>query len=197
MKLTTKNKLILLIAALVVVALALAGLLVYPRFGKIADLDRQIAEVQSRIDSTKVLLGQRQAVKARASQTDAELLRLSNELPESPEVASFIIELQETANESGVDFVALTPSEPVQNTGFASLQLKVGTEGTWADTIDFMQRLARLTRQVRIVGFSVNPMALDQSSGDDVQRVTLETTLEIYTLASAGAAGSSAPPAGQ
>jgi len=194
MKLTTKNKLIIMIVVVVVVALALAGLLVYPQFAKIADLDRQIADAQSQIDSAKVLLEQRQAVKGRAAETDAELLRLANELPESPEMASLIIELQDTANEAGVLFDSLTPLDPVQNTGYASVKMRMDTTGTWADTIDFLQRVSKLTRQVRIVGFTVSPIAVTAESEDDVQRVDMTAELEVYTLASAAAAGTTAPP---
>ena len=197
MKLTTKNKLIILIVSVVVVALVLAGLFVYPQFGKIAELDRQIADAQSEIDSAKVLLEQRQAVKGRAAQTDAELLRLANELPESPEMASFIIELQDTANEAGVDFDSLTPADPVQNTGYSSVKMNMRTAGTWADTIDFLQRVAKLTRQVRIVGFTVAPIAETAESEDDVQQVDMTAELEVYTLASAAAAGTTAPSTGQ
>lgn len=197
MKLTTKNKLILLIALVVVVALALAGLVVYPQFGKIASLDTQIAEAQVQIDQARVLLEQRQAVKARAAETDAELLRLSNELPESPEIASLIIELQDVANEAGVEFVTLSPSDPVQNVGYSSVEMSMKLTGTWADSIDYMQRVSRLTRQVRVIGFVVQPIPITDAPEDDVQRVDLTADLEVYTLASAQAAGAAAPAGAQ
>lgn len=193
MKLTTKNKLILMAALVVVVALALAAFLVYPQFGKIASLDSQIEEAQAQIDQAKVLLEQRQAVKARAAETEAELLRLQNELPESPEIASLIIELQDTANEAGVEFVTLTPDDPVQVTGYSSVKMKMKTQGIWADTIDFMRRVSKLTRQVRIVGFTAQPIPQTAGSEDDEQGVEMVADLEVYTLASAQSAGAAAP----
>jgi type IV pilus assembly protein PilO len=197
MKLTTKRKLVLLIALVVVAALILAGFLIYPQFSKISSLDKQITDAQSQIDSARVLLEQRQAVKGRAAQTEAELLRLSNELPESPEIASLIIELQDTANEAGVEFVTLIPSDPVQNAGYSSVPMKMQIRGTWADTLDFMQRVSKLTRQVRIVGYAAQPIPINADSEDDVQRVDLTADLEVYTLASAASAGAAAPTAAQ
>jgi len=196
MKLSPRNRLILTIALVVVVALALAGFLIYPQFGKLADLDAQIAQAQQQIDQAKTLLEQRQAVKGQAAQTDAELLRLSNELPESPELASFIIELQDTANEAGVEFRTLTPEAPVQNTGYSSIKLRMETIGQWADVIDFMHRLTELTRQVRIVGFAAQPYSPSSSeaTGDDTQKVSVSFDLEIYTLASAQTGTGAAPP---
>ena len=171
MKLTTKNKLILTVALVVVVALALAGLVIYPQFGKIAALDKQITEAQTQIDQARVLLEQRQTVKARAAETDAELLRLSNELPESPEIASLIIELQDVANEAGVEFVTLSPSDPVQNIGYSSVKMSMKITGTWADAIDYMRRISKLTRQVRVIGFAVQPIPMTEASEDDVQQL--------------------------
>jgi Tfp pilus assembly protein PilO len=85
-----RNRLILTVAALVVVVILLAGFLIYPQLGKLQDLDKQIAQTQSDIDQAKVLLEQRQAIKNQAAQTDAALLRLSNEFPENPELPSLI-----------------------------------------------------------------------------------------------------------
>ena len=195
MKLSPRNRLILTIALVVVVALALAGFLIYPQFGKLSDLDAQIAQAQSQIDQAKTLLEQRQAVKGKAAVTDAKLLRLSNEFPESPELASLIIELQDTANEAGVDFITLTPDAPVQNTGYSSIKLKMEVRGGWADTIDFMHSVSELTRQVRIIGYTAAPAPVTtETESDTGQEVALQMDLEVYTLATAQTASGVAPP---
>lgn len=197
MKLSSKSALILAVVVLVVAALAIAAFLVYPKWQELRDLDEQIAAAQQEIDQAQSLLEQRQAVKAKATETDAELLRLSNELPESPELPSFIIQLQDTTNEAGVEFVSLTPSEPTQNTGYSSIKLNLQIASEWADAIDFMYRLQKLTRQVRILGYTVSPITEDTTSGSsDTQRVNVTVELEVYTLAptQTGAAVPPAPP---
>jgi Tfp pilus assembly protein PilO len=194
MKLSPRNRLILTIALAVVVALAVGAFLVYPKFGQLSDLDSQISQAQSDIDQAKALLEQRQAIKGQAAETDAALLRLANELPESPELASLIIELQDTANEAGVEFRTLTPDAPVQNTGFASIKMKMEVLGGWADTIDFMQRVRKLTRQVRIVGYSAQPYTpATGEAQNEAQQVTFTMDLEVYTLAAAQTASGAAP----
>ena len=49
---------------------------------------------------------------SRRRQTQAQLTRLDNQFPDAPEMAALIIELQDTANDAGVDFAKLSPSEP-------------------------------------------------------------------------------------
>jgi Tfp pilus assembly protein PilO len=196
MKLSSKSALILAVAVLVVAALAFAAFLVYPKWQEIGELNDQIAVAQQEIDQAQSVLEQRQAVKADAAQTNAELLRLSNELPESPELPSLIIQLQDTTNEAGVEFISLTPVEPVQNTGYSTVKLNLQIAGAWADVIDFMHRISNLTRQVRIVGYTVTPIALESTAGSsDTHRVNVTIELEVYTLAPTTQAGAAVPPA--
>ncbi len=189
-----RSRLILTIAALVVVVLALAAILIYPQFGKLKDLDERIAQAQAQIDQAKALLEQRQAIKSQAAQTDTALLRLSNQVPESPELPSLIIELQDTANDAGVEFRTLTPSEPEQKNGYAAVVMSMDVSGEWADAIDFMRRLGKLTRQVRMVGLTVTPAAPPEGEEDVPQQVQLSFSLEVYTLAPAGSATGATPP---
>ncbi len=189
-----RNRLILTIAAAVVIVLLLAGFLIYPQLGKLDDLDQQIAQTQAEIDQARALLEQRQAIKDQASATEAALLRMSNEFPENPEIPSLIIDLQDTANEAGVEFRTLTPTEPELKTGYASINIKMDCVGEWADAIDFIQRLGKLTRQVRVIGFTATPVAATTAE-ETAQKVQLAFELEVYTLAPAAAAGATTPPA--
>jgi Tfp pilus assembly protein PilO len=194
MKLSSKSALIIAVVVLVVAALALAAFLVYPKWQELGDLDAQIAQAQLEIDQAQSLLEQRQAVKAKATETDAELLRLSNELPESPELPSLIIQLQDTTNEAGVDFVSITPEEPVQNSGYSTVRLRLAIAGVWADAIDFMHRVSKLTRQVRTVGYTVSPIA-EETGSSDTQRVNISMDLEVYTIAPTQTGSTGVPPA--
>lgn len=192
-----RNRLILTIAAVVVVIILLAGLLIYPQLGKLADLDKQIAKTQAEIDQAQSLLEQRQAIKSQAAETDAALLRMSNEFPENPELPSLIIELQDTANEAGIEFRTLTPTVPEQKTGYSAINIKMDCIGEWADAIDFMQRVVKLTRQIRIIGFVATPVTVSVGDGTEEtkQKVQLTFDLEAYTLAPVDAAGAATPPA--
>ena len=118
---------------------------------------------------------------------------MSNEFPENPELPSFIIELQDTANEAGVEFRTLTPQEPEQRTGYSAIALKMDVVGEWADAIDFMQRLNKLTRQVRIFGFTAAPQAEAEPTAETVQKVQLGFDLEVYTLAPPASAVTTTP----
>ena len=80
------------------------------------DTTTQIQEAEQEVDEANALLLQRQDMKDRAAQTDAAYLRLANSVPETPELPSLIIELQDVALQSGVNFEGLRPEDPISST---------------------------------------------------------------------------------
>lgn len=203
MKLTTQQKLIIAVLLIVVVVVAAVFLLIVPQFGALSDLDAQIGQAQDDRDAAVLLLEERKEKKLRASETDVKLMRLANELPETPELPALIIELQDVVNESGLEFTALTPGEPWQPTPEAKadpaeywvIPMSLSVRGTWQDTVDVLQRLRRLTRQLRIVSFATSEYVPE---GEEVpNRTFVETSIQIeaYSLATQQDGSAAAAPA--
>jgi len=159
---------------------ALLALLIYPTFKRLGTLDTQIAQARSEVAATKSLLEQRQAIKDRAAQTDAKWLALANQVPDNPDLPALIIELQDAAFESGVQLVAATPAEAVNEGTFVSVPMSIQILGTWADTVDYLQRIAKLSRGLRTVGFSA--AVTDNSAQASRQNDELPDYFEVTTL---------------
>lgn len=194
MTLSYRNKLILASAVAVLLAVLVLLLLVMPAFQRLRTYDEQIAEADRQISQAQALLAQRQEVKGRSHETEAKRIRLANQMPETPELPSLIIELQDTVNLSGLEFASLTPSEPILvEGGYSEITIAMLVRGTWQDTVDLMQRLPRLTRQVRIVGFNTAQSAQDDDD-DDTNVVETGMTIRVYTMP-ADVAPAAVPPA--
>ncbi len=190
MKLSSQQKLIATALGIAVIVVLGVFLLVLPQATKLGDLDKQIRQAEQDVESARALLEQRQDIKAHSAETEARLLKLANEIPESPELPSFIIELQDVVNESGLEFAELTPNTPVSDpAGFEAGSMELVVQGRWPDTVDLLQRLRRLTRQIRILGFKTEPYVEEGAATQSVALpVDLETyvrttlTLQIYTM---------------
>lgn len=204
MKLTPKQKLIAIVVGLVVVAGLIVALLVVPQFSRLTSLEAEIQSAQGEADAARALLEQRQAIKIRSAETETQRLRLANQLPESPELAPFIIELQDVINESGLEFSVLSPSQPVDGgLGFNTIGISLTVRGEWADVVDLTQRLRRVVRQIRIVSFDVrqytDPATAEVTPTAGVpeppQLVEVSMGIEIYSLAPAPPSDPSAPVA--
>lgn len=200
MKLTSSQKLIFAIVAVVVIAALAVFLLVVPQISAMGRLDSEIEQADSDLAAAQTLLDRRQESKSRSAETESRLLRLLNELPESPEMPGLIIELQDAVNESGLEFVSITPQEPEAQEGYSAVLLEMQLTGRWEDYVDLLQRLRRLTRQVRIVGFEVNRL-VEEDAADTTSTVEPENlvtgiiNIEVYTLAEPQAASSGSVPA--
>jgi Tfp pilus assembly protein PilO len=201
MKLNSMQKIIIIAVGFVVISAAVFFLLIVPQFSKLATLDQEIAQSEEDIATAQTLLERRQEIKSRSAQTEARLLGLSNEVPESPELPAVIMELQDAVNASGLDFVAITPQVPQAREGYLAIALNMQVEGAWPDYVDFLQRLRRVKRQVRIVDINVSravPVVTEETSTVEPETlVTSQIGIEVYTIAEVAAdadAGVPAPP---
>ena len=196
MKLSYRNKLILAGAVAVLLAVLVLVVLVLPEFQQLRTYDDQIAAADQEISQAQTLLAQRQESKARSAETEAKRIRLANQMPETPELPSLIIELQDTVNEAGLDFASLAPTEPtLVDAGYSEISLALLVRGTWQDTVDLLQRLPKLTRQVRIVEYStIREETVEEEEDDPTNVVETAMTIKVYTMPSE-VAPTEAPPA--
>lgn len=154
--LSPRNKLILtgVVSALIVVVLAVA--LVLPQIGALGEVRSQIGRAVDESEAAKSLLEQRRQVRSQAAITDAKLIQLAVAIPENPDLPNLIVALQDTAYDCGVVIMSVTPADPqfTEGASYAAVPVTFEVWGTWADTVDFLQRIQKLEREVRVVGFN-------------------------------------------
>ncbi len=153
--------------------IVLAGVLVVPAYQRISVFDADINAAAAEADAARLLLDQRRQVKGQAASTSARLVQLSVAMPETPEMPSLIIDLHDTAYDAGVVLKSVSPAQPVVTEGqpFIALPLQIEIHGTWADTIEFMRLVGKLTRQVRINSFATD--VLSQPSPEEIKNTGL------------------------
>lgn len=154
MNIGPREQLLISVMAAVAVVILLVVFLVVPQSQEASKLDAQIVSARADAAAAKALVGVRQQSKNRAAETDAHWLRLANLAPESPDLPSLIVELQDSAFASGVQLIAVTPSEPKSLTKYYAIPIQMQVIGTWADTVDYLQRIGKLNRGIRIVNSS-------------------------------------------
>ncbi len=156
MKIAPREQFILTVVAAVLVVVVLIAVLVYPSYTKLTSLDSDISQAQIDVSTAKSLLAQRQGIKDRSAQTDAKWLTLANQVPDNPDLPALIIELQDAAFDSGVQLVAVTPAVPTNLGTYVSVPISIEILGTWADTVDYLQRISKLSRGLRTIQVSAN-----------------------------------------
>lgn len=206
MNLSPRNKLIMVAVGLVVVVGLLVALLVVPQFGKIADMESRISDADARAEQARALLSRRQEAKANAAFTDAALLELSASVPESPDLPSLLIELQDLAYENNVILQSVRPSDLTDSgSGFLAVPLEIRVRGSWAENVEFVQALNTLVRQIRVLTVTTNLLSdAELSEGVvtfDPYAVETKVIVETYVIPALSRPSTStavpAPPAGQ
>src|SRR4051812_5518827 len=109
-----KTKQMGLLAAIAVLAVFVGGwfVVVSPQRSKASDLQGQASTQQSSNQSLMAQLASLKAQHRDLPKVQAQLVKLSGQLPDNPALPVLIRQLSDAADSAGVDLVSLTPSEP-------------------------------------------------------------------------------------
>ncbi len=185
-RLSATNQMI--IAGVLILAIAAASLFlgILPLFDQAAQMDTEIADLNTQIMTEKALVTRRLSVKAQAAQTDVDLIDLANRVPEAPDLPTLIINLQDAANESGLVFAQLAPQAPEaivdaegQSAGYSAIPVNMKLEGQWADLIDYVRRLSKFPRGLRVTQVTFTNIA---ATPERARYVEAQLSIEVYTM---------------
>lgn len=200
---SVRNRAIILGAVFVVVVLIWFFALFRPNQDRINELRAQQEQVQQEINNLQVQLQRLQELQRQEPQLRAQFARLQDALPEEPRLPDFILQVQEAANLSGIDFLSITPSLPAPFTppstaqpaagagGLQAIAVSIATTGTYFEIEDFVIRMERLQRAVRINTFQLAPAAVTAGSP------TLSVTFQMQMFMTTPAPVTPPPAAGQ
>lgn len=175
----------------VVVILAGWFLMVFrPNQQKVSDLRDEIEATQEEIVALEAQLLRLQALRDRAPELREEAARFSLALPTSPRVPDFILQVQEAADQAQVDFLTITPSLPAPfeggTSGLQAVGVSISTTGSYFTLQDFIHRLERLDRALRVNSFSLSTPDEDG---------TMSTSLSMQMFSAPAAVAQSELPA--
>jgi len=140
-KLPQSAQIAITVAALLVVAALGYFVLVRPQKGTAASLSKQIAAEQKQVDDARaLLLKAKDAQKVRV----ADLFRLTKAMPDQPDEAGILLELNNVAHESGISFDSISPQGSTPLSGYQVVPISVVFNGNFFQLNDFLLRLRNL-----------------------------------------------------
>jgi Tfp pilus assembly protein PilO len=202
-RLSAQAQLYIAIALIAVVSLAVVFLGILPLFQEASTVQGEIRTEESNLSAAEALLARRESAKMQSAANEVELMRIANQIPDSPQLPSVIIELQDVANLSGVDFQSLAPGEPAPavladgtTSDYSVVPMVLLIRGDWAELIDYLRRIDALERGVRAteISFVYVGSVIEEGLVVTPAYVEASVTLEVYTMASVPPAGDAAVP---
>ncbi|MCZ7662064.1 MAG: type 4a pilus biogenesis protein PilO [Thermoleophilia bacterium] len=134
----------LIAVGLVVVAAGYYFLMLSPLRTKIGDTEAQIASEQTQLAQNQARLAQMEQTRQDAKRNQARLIELSKMVPQTPEIPSLLLQIQDLATEAGIDFLTITPQEPTDLGSFLVIGLVLVMEGRYFDVNDFLYRAEQM-----------------------------------------------------
>ncbi|MBN2404714.1 MAG: type 4a pilus biogenesis protein PilO [Coriobacteriia bacterium] len=189
-KLSSTNQMIIAGVLILLVTVAVVAFGIMPLFQEASDIDTEMAAADTQMQTAEALVQRRLDAKARSAENEVALMQIANQLPESPELPSVIIELQDTANATGLDFVQITPA-PLEESEDGTYQigsLVVVLHGEWADIIEYTRKIDKLSRGVRTTLGSFERVEETDEAGLTTSYISAQMTLEVYVMGSTATA---------
>jgi hypothetical protein len=185
------------IGGVLVVALAAWFLLISPQRSRAAELDKQIADVETQI------------TQARSAQTEAasfkpvrgaDLFRLTKAMPSDTDMSGVLLELSRVAGETGIVFESITPGATAPVGTFRAQPIAVLFTGDFYALSDFLYRLRNLVsvQKGRLIAngrlFAVDKVQFVEGDGGFPKiKAALTVTAFLYGTGPVGGAAPAAP----
>lgn len=190
MKITSMQKMIAVAVGLVALAVLAIWLLVWPMYGELDSLALQKTGAEQQLATAKADLARLEEKKSNAAATEAEMLKIGTQMPDSPQLPTLIMELQDIANSSGVRVTSFSPAQPAPASGgkFTEISLNTQLTADWADLLDYLHRLDKATRLLRVTNISVSPAAsvVTTATADEEVELTVSLTTKAYVIGTNG-----------
>lgn len=185
-----RTRMILSVAAAVVVVLLAYFLLVRPRQSELAEVKEAVAAEETLRIQLQADLDRLRELERNEPELRADLERIRALVPPEHEVPNFIFQVNAAANASGVQFLQITPElpkSPPEGAALAEVRITIGGEGGYFAIQDFVRRLYALDRAVRVDTLSL-------SSEEGTSTIGLSLTTRIFFELPGGVAGAVVPP---
>lgn len=194
-----KVRFILMSVALILVAVLCWFFLLSPLRGQIAQTEEDIEDQRQQLTIAQTQLAQAEGTKQEGRRNQARLLELNKMVPPSEEIPSLLLQLQDLADQSGIDFMALTPGQPkVSDAGSAYeiLPLDLQFSGTYFDVSDFIYRAEQMVAgpgrllTIKTLGFGAGGTQAESGVAP-----LLEVSMSLYAFVQSEAPAPAAPVA--
>ncbi len=152
--------------AAVLVVLVWFFLLWSPRSAALDDARTDARNAQQREQELRSRLARLQAAQNDEARLRAQVETLRSAVPDATNLAEFILDANDAATRAGIDFLSISPTQPVGGVvpaagvaappaGLTPVPLGLSVTGGYFQVLDFMNRLYALPRLVVVDGLAV------------------------------------------
>lgn len=140
-QISKRGKIALVLVGLLVVGALGYFVLVRPKQGEASELDAKLAQLEAQY------IAETSKVSVQAPTVEApQLFRLAKAMPDRADMSGVILELNEVASDTGIEFMSISPGTSAAREGYQVLPVDLVFEGDFYSLSDFLFRLRNLVR---------------------------------------------------
>src|SRR5215212_8480894 len=148
-----RNILIFGILGIVIIVIGFYFLLLSPLLGSLNEQSQAREDKQAQLEQLQQEVNELEEVKRNSPEIERQLLELSKRVPTQPQIPTFVVQVQEIADASGVTQLSVDPEPPTAPAGGGDYQVVPVTmqfNGTYDEMRDFLLRTRNLARLVTV-----------------------------------------------
>jgi Tfp pilus assembly protein PilO len=179
---SARSQMIAAVAAVVVVLLAFYYFAIRSRQNELGLVRQDTQQERDLTQQLETELARREALQEDAPRLQAALDEMREFVPGDNQVANFIFQIQNAADQAGVGFLQITPElpkPPPEGARLAEVRTTIGAQGGYFAVQDFVRRLYDLDRAVRIDNLTMTGVEDDKEAADE-GRVQLTLIARIF-----------------
>lgn len=154
LKLPTRQKILILVAVVVLEAAAMVWFLYIPKFREETRLKTDLSKLQTEIDDKTRIANNLPRLKAEYEQLNRELAQALTELPNSKEIPSLLTSITTLGKNAGLDFLVFRPKGEALKDFYAEVPVDISVSGSYFSVANFFAAVANLPRIVNITNVS-------------------------------------------
>ena len=163
-----RGVLIGVIAGALVLILLWYFVLFSPTSSDLSTTRKQVADAQSQKQALENTIAQLKELSANAAQQQASLRTLRAAIPPTPDLGEFILQANDIATASGIDWLSISPSAPTATVGggpTSTIALSMQVSGGFFQVLDYLNRLEEIERIVIVDTINVTAAGTGSSAG--------------------------------
>lgn len=181
-----KQEVLILAVVILLIEIALFWFFGYrPAVSQVNALRQQQMEVSKKIQENNLTLQRLEEVRKESSKVEAEMVKILSNLPTKPELASFIILLNEIGEKCGVRIDSFKPQAPAQEGEYAKIPVDIVVTSYFNEIpenggslVEFLYRIEKLPRITNIESLNISRQS------DKEGKLTATIKLNTFSLIS-------------
>jgi Tfp pilus assembly protein PilO len=155
---------------------------IQPRQHRIAEEEENLRDAQRVYDEKVIELALLQEIDERGVELQAEIAKLESLIPETPDLAALIDEIDEIATVSGVDVQSMSPAVPTQITEseLRRITITLTIDADYYSIVDFLSRIIDTEDTERLIRVDGVALSAYQSEYDQT-RLSASVTIQAFT----------------